>query len=279
VFPKNLDFSSNCGFLLKMTTPAPTAPRHIKTFTNKEILVTHETHITDKTVDLCLETLMFKDWLSGFDEKHLTLNGIHIQDVDLFGPRIGFMKFRAEVMRDGKNVPGIVFMRGGSVAVLTILVNKGKEYALCLYQARVPIGRIFLEIPAGMLDGSGNFTGIAAKELEEETGIKINSSELIDLFALTYTDKTADRGMYPSPGGCDEFIRLFAFRYEISDEQLADLEGKYSGLMEEGEIITLHIVPLENLWKSTPDGKTLAAYCLYEKLKHAGTLEPYLLKK
>jgi hypothetical protein len=32
-----------------------------------------------------------------------------------------------------------------------------------------------------MLDESGNFVGVAAKEMEEETGIKIEEKELIAL--------------------------------------------------------------------------------------------------
>jgi hypothetical protein len=44
------------------------------------------------------------------------------------------------------------------------------------------------------------------------------------------------------------------------------------GLIEHGEIITLDIVPLEDLWKLTPDGKTLAALYLYEKLVASGVI-------
>jgi 8-oxo-dGTP pyrophosphatase MutT (NUDIX family) len=32
------------------------------------------------------------------------------------------------------------------------------------------------ELPAGMLDGSGNFSGTAAKEIEEETGAYLTLS-------------------------------------------------------------------------------------------------------
>lgn len=60
-----------------------------------------------------------------------------------------------------------------------------------------------------MLDG-GDFVGVAAKELMEETGIKIKSNELIDLTQLAY--KGSYSGVYPSAGGCDEFLRLFVHR-------------------------------------------------------------------
>lgn len=54
------------------------------------------------------------------------------------------------------------------------------------------------QIPAGMLDGDGNFKGVAAKEMEEETGLKMTMSELID---LTAKEPRHHPGIFPSPGG------------------------------------------------------------------------------
>ena len=80
----------------------------------------------------------------------------------MFGPRVGFLKFRstAKVNVGGEKgvitVPGIVFMRGGAVGVLVILECDGKEFALLTNQARVPIGHHALpEIPAGRECGNG----------------------------------------------------------------------------------------------------------------------------
>jgi hypothetical protein len=36
-----------------------------------------------------------------------------VQGLDMFGPRVGFIKFSANVEFQGRRVPGIVFMRGG----------------------------------------------------------------------------------------------------------------------------------------------------------------------
>ena len=89
---------------------------------------------------------------------------IELQSVDMFGSRIGFIKFKANAMLniggdEGQiAVPGIVFMRGGAVAVLVILECEGKEYTILTYQARVPVACSAVpEIPAGMLDAKGNF--------------------------------------------------------------------------------------------------------------------------
>lgn len=90
----------------------------------------------------------------------------------VFGPRVGFVKFRsfAQLSLGGDegivDKPGIVFMRGGTVAVLMVLECEGKEYTILTYQARVPVGMSMMpEVPAGMLDGSGNFRGLAAEEI------------------------------------------------------------------------------------------------------------------
>jgi hypothetical protein len=40
----------------------------------------------------------------------------------------------------------------------------------------------------------------------------------------------------------------------------------------QGERIKLHLVPLDQLWQSSPDGKSLSALTLYHELKKAGKL-------
>ena len=84
-------------------------------------------------------------------------------------------------------VPGIVFMRGGAVAVLVILECEGVKYTILTRQARVPIGTSDLpEIPAGMLDDSQYLRGVAADELKEECGIELGPTDLISLTTLAF---------------------------------------------------------------------------------------------
>jgi len=209
----------------------------------------------------------FIDWVAEFEKpgNNLELTKVHFQSVDMFGKHIGFVKFKSEVLKEGKYVPGIVFMRGPSVAILTILICEGKEYALTTVQARVPISKLFLEIPAGMLD-DGTFMGKAASEMQEETGIVVKVEDLIDLTLLAYGSKYP--GIYPSPGGCDEYIRLFLYRQEVSTEKLKQLEGKCTGAIGTHEFISLRVLPLERLWQETSDVKALSSLFLYEKVKH-----------
>jgi len=142
-------------------------------------------------------------------------------------------------------------------------------------QPRVPIGQFqFPEIPAGMLDHSGDFAGVAAKELQEECDIRIseNHNSLADLTEFAFGKRF--KGMYPSAGGCDEFLRLFVYREEVTRERLEDLTGKLTGDREHGEMITLKIVSLDELWKEAPDAKALSALFLYDKFKKEFPLWP-----
>lgn len=131
-----------------------------------------------------------------------------------------------------------------------------------------------------MLDDSGTFSGGAAKEIHEETGLSIPQNELIDMTSLALQStqqpkdgETLQQAVYPSPGGSDEFIPLFLCQKRMPRKDIEGLQGRLSGLRHEGEKITLKVVPLENLWKEgLRDGKTLAAWALYKGLKQEGRI-------
>ncbi|KAF2420290.1 ADP-sugar diphosphatase [Tothia fuscella] len=218
------------------------------------------------------------------------LRKIEVQVVDYFGKgRIGFLKLQTDVSNDdGEKLPGCVFMRGGSVGMLVILqpddIPPGTEtekQVILTIQPRIAAGSLsFSEIPAGMLDDSGTFSGGAAKEIQEETGLQVQESELIDMTALALSDsptqegeENLQQGVYPSPGGCDEYIPLFLYEKRIPRSQMREFQGKLTGLREEGERITLKLVRLERLWgEGARDGKTLAAWALYSGLKGEGKI-------
>ncbi|GAB5587901.1 hypothetical protein Unana1_02801 [Umbelopsis nana] len=225
----------------------------------------------------------FKDWCATFEEElsqtnDIKLNSIQVQNVDVFGNgKTGFVKFKADVelTETGKKLPGIVFMRGGAVSVLLILrasdSSDKSDRVIFTLQPRVPVPSTQMpELPAGMLDGSGNFSGTAAKEIEEETGLSIEEHELTDLTELAYGDTF--RGVYSSPGGSDEFLRLFLCVKSLPSKQIDELEGKLTGLRDHGEAIILKLVKLEDAWKESPDAKLLSSLALMDALKKCGKL-------
>ena len=116
-----------------------------------------------------------------------------------------------------------------------------------------------------------------AKEIEEETGLVVKDEELIDLTALALQNEenaeNLQKGVYTTPGGCDEFVPIFLYQKRISREELDEFRGKLTGLRSEGEKITLKVVKLADLWKEgARDAKTLSAWALYHGLKKDGRI-------
>ena len=237
----------------------------------------------------CVQATPFLNWVSTLDPG-LDISEIRFHGADYFGKRIGFLKLEAVTKCNGKPVPGIIFMRGGAVSILLILYCGDEGWVVCTRQARVPVGKKnLLELPAGMLDDSGNFAGVAAKELDEETGIRLKAGDLKDMTAMVYEptgtphpeeveakvirDKSSPlKGMYPSPGGSDEFIRLMLHEKQVSKEELNALQGKLTGCVEEGEKIVLELVKFDILWRTTSDAKVLSSLCLFNNLMTSGQL-------
>ncbi|KAH0645963.1 hypothetical protein KY284_033847 [Solanum tuberosum] len=227
-----------------------------------------------------IESSLFKQWLKNIQtETGLLANGamslkqVLIQGVDMFGERLGFLKFKADIIdkETGQKVPGIVFARGPAVAVLILLDSEGETYAVLTEQVRVPVGRLILELPAGMLDDDqGDFAGTAVREVEEETGIHLNAHDMVDLTA--FLDASTGGRVFPSPGGCDEEMSLFLYRGNVSKEKIQQLQGKETGLRDHGELIKVHVVPYDKLWRATADAKALTAIALYEMAKRDGLL-------
>ncbi|KAF5940181.1 hypothetical protein HYC85_021348 [Camellia sinensis] len=228
-------------------------------------------------VSNAIESSLFKQWLKNLQtETGILANGamllkqVLIQGVDMFGKRVGFVKFNADLVdkATGKKVPGIVFARGPAVAVLILLESDGETYAVLTEQARVPVGRLILELPAGMLNGdNGDFVGTAVKEVEEETGIRLNLEDVVDLTA--FLDPSTGCRVFPSPGGCDEEISLFLYRRRVGKEIITQLQGKETGLREQGELIKVHIVAYEKLWQCNSRCKSSDGHCPYGCNEHS----------
>ena len=220
--------------------------------------------------ELIFKMKAFIDWCTHLDSKFFTMTSfktIYIQNLDIFGPRVGFLKFKTDMKyNNGNNIPNVTFMRGGSVAILMLLhcIETGKVYSIIVMQPRVPVGKAELaEIPAGMIDNDSNFTGTAAKEIKEETGIAVQEAELVDRTVAAKLEDANHPGIYPSPGGCDEYIKFYLYRKCMPENEILELEGRLTGNIEEGEEIKLNVIPLDELAARCPDMKTLTALYLY----------------
>mmetsp|Transcript_52009 Transcript_52009/g.62568 ORF Transcript_52009/g.62568 Transcript_52009/m.62568 type:complete len:277 (+) Transcript_52009:114-944(+) len=260
----------------------PRQQEHFIIHLNRTIPVTYDGPITIEQAKLATSAPSFQKWLQNLsspapnsqthDEpspspsQPILLHAVHLQSIDMFGKRVGFIKLRANCTTpDGRHtLPGICLLRGSAVAVLVSLraEETNEEYCVLTEQARVPAGKVILEIPAGMIDGpSGTFCGTAAKELKEECDIVVKEDELIDLTSMY------EEGIPMSPGGCDEYIKLFYCVKTMTKNELESLQGKLTGLRDEGELITLRLVKMDTVWKTCCDAKLLCALFLVEKWK------------
>jgi ADP-sugar diphosphatase len=224
----------------------------------------------------------------------------------MWGDRVGFLKLTADIKNSaGAPLGGAVFLRGPAVAMLVMLIpddvddagtsEEEERYVVLTKQPRVPAGSLdFTELPAGMLDDADStggestakaFAGAAAREIKEELDMDIPASELTSLTDLASREiikgqegkdeeqESLPFAMYPSAGGCDEYIPILMHERRVPRSTLKEWQGRLTGLREEGEKITLKIVPMKDLWREgLRDAKALAAVALWEGLRREGKL-------
>ena len=255
----------------------------------------------DLTLAQLLEFRAFKEWLKTlqnsmnqqkfsdhrFHDEPFTLSKLKIQAFDRFPDgdteRIYFMKLFATVKnKSGGFVSGVVFLRGGSTAMLIILRpsdNPDERWVIMTEQPRIAAGSLqFMEIPAAIIDDTENIAESAARRISQEVDIKIDPKDLRNMTELAAKNrKTADglrHAIYPSPGGCDEFINLFLWEAEWPRLKLEALRNRLQGDRAKKEKITVWLMNYDDLLEvGARDGKTLAAWSLYEYLKRTGALD------
>jgi len=118
-------------------------------FRSRDIPVSHLSSVNLDTAKRALESIPFKTWMTRCEQekdgKYIDLHSVEIQHVDMFGPRVGFVKINAEsylvdgVTNHKHRLPGICFLRGGAVTVLVALICHeldGEVFSLLVDQPR-----------------------------------------------------------------------------------------------------------------------------------------------
>ena len=181
----------------------------------------------------------FKLW-----KKNLIANGLIINKIDEHYTR---RRYNGEVLfsllmldaetPEGDKIPPICFLKGEVVSILICLINTiTKEKNLLLVkQRRIAEGGFTYEHPAGMVDGTMTPLAISVQEVQEETGLKITESQLINL--------SPNKRLLPSTGTSDEAMYFFYCEIEMTDTEIEAMNNKEMGTDYEFERITTHVLP------------------------------------
>jgi len=91
----------------------------------------------------------------------------------------------------------------------------------------------------------------ALREIEEEVGIFPKPDELVDMTKLAVeghkVSENIQDAMYPSPGGCDEFISIFLWEKELDRLDIENLKDRLMGDRAAAERITVRLLEYEKL--------------------------------
>ena len=161
----------------------------------------------------------------------------------------------------GGKLPQIVLIRGNVVVIVPLVKNRdtGEERFITVVQYRVGNGIAGIEFPAGMIDRKiDNPAGVASEELLEETGVRINASELFPL---------SDRILYTSPGLQDEGVYYFGCLLKMTDKEYRSIEGRKTGKESENEAIIVSLKTGEEIARSTNAAQVLLGLFLFQSMQ------------
>ena len=142
---------------------------------------------------------------------------------------------------DGRPCKREIIEHSGGACVLYIEDDK----VLLVKQYRYAYGESIYEIPAGKLENGEDPILAAARELEEEAGVKANQLKLLHV-------------IYPTPGYTNEKIYIYQ---AIGGEKVA-------AHLDDGEFLDVEYIPMEKVQEmmssgEIKDAKTLIALQAY----------------
>lgn len=149
----------------------------------------------------------------------------------------------------GKQWPAYFVMCGPTVDVLTVLSDgAGTEYVVFVKQPREAVAEPVLSNPAGFIDEGEEPDEAGGREVGEELG-RPNLKLVLTLLQA--------RPLLASPGLISERTHFFQANGQLPPAELArlvqELQGKETGIAEEGEAIVVHVIPRAEVSKFAED--------------------------
>ncbi|XP_065858084.1 nudix hydrolase 14, chloroplastic isoform X2 [Euphorbia lathyris] len=135
-------------FCLKMSAESPQPLTHslvLPSQPGQPVQIVAAPGVSDTDFRRAIDSSLFKQWLKNLQcdtgilaNGEFSLRRVLVQGVDMFGQRIGFVKFKADIFDQatGSKVPGIVFARGPAVAMLILLDSEGETYVVLTEQVK-----------------------------------------------------------------------------------------------------------------------------------------------
>ncbi len=210
-----------------------------------------------KTLDLnaVLGSSLFKEWLNSLSPK-FDVKAVRIDNVYKRGDVVRSIEMVVSFLDEGLEEQHRIRLFEPVVVILPIIFCEGKKYTLVVRQKRIATGQAhFYELPAGRMETPYVHVD-AARELREETGLKVDRSRIVEL---------TNRPIYLSPGVSNESVRICFCEVELSRRELDEMDGRESGLESENEKTKVRVVDLSNLTRYVrEDAKSLAAFAIYQ---------------
>ncbi|PSS28339.1 hypothetical protein M430DRAFT_47351 [Amorphotheca resinae ATCC 22711] len=117
------------------------------------------------------------------------------------------------------------------VGIVAIVEKASGPEIILQKQYRPPIGKVAIEVPAGLVDAGETAEQAAVRELREETGYVGVVSESSPV-------------MFNDPGFCNTNLKMVHVTIDMSTAENKDPKPE----LEENEFIEVFMVPLKNLW-------------------------------
>ncbi len=165
------------------------------------------------------------------------------QSGTVYEGRIVTLRLEETTARDGKKYSREIVEHADAAAVVAVDVD---DRVLLIRQRRPAVAKTLLELPAGLLDAGEAPSAAAARELEEETGVRADRVEPLVAY-------------YTSPGFCTEYLHVF--------EAVGLSEGAQR--LDPGEDLDVLRMPLEEALRRVAEGEIVDSKTVVGLLAYA----------
>lgn len=194
-----------------------------------------------------IDSPKFIRYINSIDNEIINIKGICIEsatwfceDKDITPEKLGYAYLEIDAIdnRTGKKIPGTVFLRGTKVAIQIEVEDSetGRISIILCHQVRIPVGKIYAELPSGLIDATGNVIGPVFKLISYITNIQIpNTDHMENLGSKIYTSSDIS----------NESIKFFRYRVKRTTYEISQIREQIYANEDEKESIQLSLIELE----------------------------------